>query len=172
MLVYNNGGTQSTLKLFWLVINHLLLLKGRDVDLLFGLDMLKAHQACIDLERNVLRIQGREVGFLPEHELPAQARQLEPPEPTTSAPSTSGNRSEGTSGSRSGGAPSFPGSGRPLGTTPGGTPAPRSNPAPPNAHSEEAVATLMGLGASREQAIQLLSAAGGNIDVAASLLFQ
>jgi DNA damage-inducible protein 1 len=142
------------------------------VDLLFGLDMLKAHQACIDLERNVLRIQGREVGFLPEHELPAQARQLEVPEATTSTPSTSGNRSEGASGSRSGGTSSFPGSGRPLGSVPGGTSAPPSNPAPPNAHPEEAVATLMGLGASREQAIQLLSAAGGNIDVAASLLFQ
>ena len=32
--------------------------------------MLKAHQACIDLERNVLRIRGREVKFLDEHELP------------------------------------------------------------------------------------------------------
>lgn len=45
----------------------LTLTQGRDVDLLFGLDMLKAHQACIDLEKNVLRIQGREVKFLAEH---------------------------------------------------------------------------------------------------------
>jgi DNA damage-inducible protein 1 len=47
------------------------------VDLLFGLDMLKRHQACIDLEKNVLRIQGREVPFLAEHELPNKARQME-----------------------------------------------------------------------------------------------
>jgi len=40
-----------------------------NVDLLLGLDMLKAHQACIDLEKSVLRIQGREVRFLSEHEL-------------------------------------------------------------------------------------------------------
>jgi len=51
--------------------------QGRDVDLLFGLDMLKRHQACIDLEKNVLRIQGREVRFLAEHELPNKARQVE-----------------------------------------------------------------------------------------------
>ena len=32
--------------------------------------MLRTHQACIDLERNVLRIRGREVKFLDEHEIP------------------------------------------------------------------------------------------------------
>ena len=52
-------------------------IQGRDVDLLFGLDMLKRHQACIDLEKNVLRIQGREVPFLAEHELPEKARHTE-----------------------------------------------------------------------------------------------
>ena len=50
------------------------IMEGRAVDFLFGLDMLKAHQACIDLEKGVLRIQGREVAFLPEHELPPNAR--------------------------------------------------------------------------------------------------
>ncbi len=54
-------------------------IKGRDVDLLFGLDMLKQHQACIDLDKNVLRINGREVTFLAEHELPEQARMMERP---------------------------------------------------------------------------------------------
>ena len=39
--------------------------------------MLRAHQACIDLERNVLRIRGREVKFLDEHEIP-EKRMPEP----------------------------------------------------------------------------------------------
>lgn len=36
--------------------------------------MLKSYQASIDLEKNVLRIQGREIRFLSEHELPAKAK--------------------------------------------------------------------------------------------------
>lgn len=38
--------------------------------------MLKRHQACIDLEKDCLRIQGREVRFLSEHELPDKARRM------------------------------------------------------------------------------------------------
>lgn len=44
--------------------------QGKDVELLFGLDMLKRHQACIDLQKDALVIQGREIRFLSEHELP------------------------------------------------------------------------------------------------------
>ena len=32
--------------------------------------MLKRHQACIDLAKDALVIQGREIKFLSEHELP------------------------------------------------------------------------------------------------------
>jgi DNA damage-inducible protein 1 len=53
------------------------IMEGKGVDLLFGLDMLKRHQAIIDLEQNVLCIQGRKVRFLSEHELPDSARMNE-----------------------------------------------------------------------------------------------
>jgi hypothetical protein len=87
--------------------------------------MLKAHQACIDLEKSVLRIQGREVSFLSEHELPEKARMIESGVDDASASTsgsfnsasqparTSGSRSAGNSGS------SFrPGGGNTLGSAP------------------------------------------------------
>ena len=142
-------------------------MQGRDVDLLFGLDMLKAHQACIDLEKNVLRIQGREVSFLSEHELPEKIRAdelFDPPVADASTVQESPGASVGsaqrpgpstatTSSSQSHG----PSSSRPL-----------SN----SRYPESAIQTIMDLGGvSREVAISTLDAAGGNMDVAASLLF-
>lgn len=140
-------------------------MEGQGVDLLFGLDMLKAHQACIDLEKNVLRIQGREVTFLSEHELPDKARDVEIPEsvPSTSSASGSGSSSQSPPAAR------FPGGGNALGGAPRSTP-PRAS-ASTSRHSEEYIRTIMDLGVTREVAISTLDAAGGNIDVAASLLF-
>jgi DNA damage-inducible protein 1 len=54
-----------------------ILTQGKGVVLLFGLDMLKRYQASIDLAKNVLIIQGREVRFLSEHELPSSAAEEE-----------------------------------------------------------------------------------------------
>ena len=39
--------------------------------------MLKRYQACIDLQKNALVIQGREIRFLSEHELPKNALEEE-----------------------------------------------------------------------------------------------
>jgi DNA damage-inducible protein 1 len=134
---------------------------------LFGLDMLKAHQAIIDLQKNVLRIQGREVKFLAEHELPDKARVNEtaeiddtPPGPSNPAPTRSGGSS---------GPSQFPGSGHTLRQNPRPQPASQANPT--NTFPERDIATLVGLGVSREVAIRTLQAAGGNVDIAASLLF-
>lgn len=44
--------------------------------MLFGLDMLKRHQATIDLQKNALVIQGREIPFLPEHEIPNKGQEI------------------------------------------------------------------------------------------------
>lgn len=140
------------------------IMEGRDVDLLFGLDMLKAHQACIDLEKNVLRIQGREVSFLSEHELPEKSRVdeeiLEAPVPNAAPPRASHD--------------GFSGSGRTLGAPPAAGPsrsrAPKTS-APAQRYPEHDIRILMDLGVSREVAISTLDAAGGNVDAAASLLF-
>jgi DNA damage-inducible protein 1 len=113
--------------------------------------MLKAHQACIDLEKNVLRIQGREVRFLPEHELPEKSR-----EPVLSE-AVSPRDSSPVQGSRGGGGAPTAGS--------------SSQPRPTSRYPEAKIQTLVDLGVSREVAISTLDAAGGNVDVAASLLF-
>ena len=149
--------------------------QGREVDLLFGLDMLKAHQACIDLEHNVLRIKGREVAFLSEHELPDKAKTdhaaLED-EPSQAQPSTSTSaapppqQSLPGSGQRLGGTPQLPTpQSRTSATgTPGGAP-------PPAPFPDGDIQMIMAMGVSREVAIRALEAANGNVDHAASLLF-
>lgn len=162
MLVHRDGGELFVLPT--VRVHSLTLVQGRDVDLLFGLDMLKAHQACIDLEKGVLRIQGREVKFLAEHELPKKFREAPfGPELADSNPPQTAPQNAGPSST------SFPGGGNTLGSTPAGTSAPTRQ--APSRFSEHDITTIMNLGATREMAIQLLEAAGGNVDAAASLLF-
>jgi len=142
--------------------------------------MLKAHQACIDLEKGVLRIQGREVRFLSEHELPEKAKDpLEPADladlvASTAGPSTA-TRAPAATQPR---LPSFPGGGRTIGTpltAPAAPPPPVQRlpqaPAAGSRYSEHHIRVLMDLGVTREIAISTLDAANGNVDVAASLLF-
>ncbi|KAL1743117.1 aspartyl protease-domain-containing protein [Schizophyllum fasciatum] len=133
------------------------IMEGQDVDLLLGLDMLKGHRACIDLEKNVLRIQGREIPFLSEHELPEKARD-----------SYQGRRREeaGSSAGPSSAAPApsqFPGGGHTLGVQPRSTPVPAQRPQQQRpaqtTPSERDVQTLMDLGVTREVAISTLNAA-------------
>lgn len=54
------------------------ILENSDVDFLFGLDTLRRYRCCIDLAKNVLRIDGHsgieEVPFLSENEIPERAR--------------------------------------------------------------------------------------------------
>jgi len=141
--------------------------------------MLKGHRACIDLDKNVLRIQGREVKFLSEHELPAKARDPREADPTGISASTS-VPSAGPSAPTVSTPQGFPGGGRTIGSAPApGPPTPQGATAlaqrrpqrTSGNHPEQSIRTLMDLGVSRELAVSTLDAAGGNVDVAASLLF-
>lgn len=122
--------------------------------------MLKRHQATIDLSKNALIIQGRELRFLNEHELPDSARDdaseveqakkeslLE--DDSQQVIADTANRAAGVRSSSVG-----RGSGGGL-----------------NAEEKAKVDVLVGLGATAEQAESLLQSASWNVDYAASLLF-
>ncbi len=157
-------------------------MEGKDVDLLFGLDMLKRYKAKIDLEKNALCFEGIEVPFLHESEIPRSFEEAEMNEPTVAGPN-------GTEiGAKTGAV-------RPAGATASAnhsvaagpsTSQPQSQPVPSNAagkapatpssssssrFSEADIEALIGsTGASRAQVIGALEAAGGNLDMAASIL--
>lgn len=159
-------------------------MEGKDVDLLFGLDMLRRHQACIDLETNKLRFQHTSVDFLPESELPKreEARILD--EPTVPGPDgteigarTGTVRPQGTSEAvheavekakaAADQAAKPPSAGGLAGAS---TEAP-SAPGRSAQYSEEGIAQLVALGFNRDEAIQALDATGGDVEYAAGLLF-
>lgn len=140
-------------------------MEGKDVDLLLGLDMLKRYQACIDLQKGALLIQGDVVPFLGEADLP----KMEMNEPTV----------EGPSGVKTGaisGAVSQPSGDKPAqsstSTTQQGASSsqkPQSTPGPSSFPSAD-IAKLIDMGFSREEALQALTISGGDVDGAAGYL--
>jgi DNA damage-inducible protein 1 len=54
-----------------------IVVEGKGSELLFGLDMLKKHRACIDLRKNTLTFDDCDIPFLAEHELPEKQRRIE-----------------------------------------------------------------------------------------------
>ncbi|RDL38842.1 uncharacterized protein BP5553_03182 [Venustampulla echinocandica] len=146
-------------------------MEGKDVDLLLGLDMLKRHQACIDLSRDKLVIQGVEVPFLGEANIPKRMEEERAQEPKVAGPG--GTTIGGQTGTVSG--PSS----QQVPATPSPAPAPASVPAPAPAtqpqqpsYPAESIDQLVALGFSREEAVNALAACGGNVEFAAGLLFQ
>ncbi|KAL1883804.1 hypothetical protein VTK73DRAFT_8340 [Phialemonium thermophilum] len=143
-------------------------MEGKSVELLLGLDMLKRHQACIDLAKDKLVIQGVEIPFLGEADIPKQIEEALEEEPTVAGPGgmTIGQRSGAVS------APTGPSVSAPTsGPRPSQGPAAVSAPAQPS-FPEEHIQQLMALGASRERAIQALRQTGGNVEYAAASIFE
>ena len=141
-------------------------MEDKKVDLLLGLDMLKRHQACIDLQKGVLRINEAEVSFLGEADLPKAEEQALEDEPMVPGPG--GMEIGAISGAVK------PSEEVAKQKAKEATPAPQAPPSGASssrpAFSEDAIARLMDLGFSRDQAIHGLEMAGGNVDIAAGIL--
>jgi len=148
-------------------------MEGKDVDLLLGLDMLKRHQACIDLAKDKLVIQGVEVPFLGEADIPKNLEEARVDEPKVEGPggTTIGGRSGAISGPPA--APHTPSIAAAEANI--NTPSQiRSQPQQqvPPSFSAESIDQLVALGFSRAEAINALHACDGNVEFAAGLLFQ
>ena len=151
-------------------------MEGKDVDLLLGLDMLKRHQASIDLRKGKLVIGEVEVPFLGEADIP-QHQEVLANEPTVEGPS--GMKTGAISGAVSSEAgPSegnFQGKGQVVGGSGGTSSASASAgqpsaPAPDSRFQQSDIAQLMAMGFSREQAVHGLELADGNVELAAGIL--
>lgn len=164
-------------------------MEGKEVDLLLGLDMLKRHQACIDLNKNALVIQGQEIAFLPEGEIPKDSpRSADEPKILGPQGMETGAISGAISKSSAPGQSSSQIKAFPKTPSFSSTPLPqqqqhRQQPQDTSTSSGNAPATgdsqfpsadiarLEEMGLTREQAIHSLEAAGGNVLAAASMFF-
>lgn len=142
-------------------------MEGKDVDLLLGLDMLKRHQAVLDLSKDKLIIQGVQVSFLGEADIPKNMEEERAEEPKVAGPggTTIGTRSGAVSGpSTSQAGPSA----APLPAPAASQPVTPQQPTFP----AESINQLVELGFTREQAVNALAACSGNVDYAAGLLYE
>jgi len=156
------------------------IMEDPEMEFLFGLDMLRRHQAVIDLQKNVLRISTQEVPFLQEKDIPhlrtqnledLQRSQMDSMDMKSAPNSNSNNNSNSTSNSNSN---SNNNSNSNRNNNPvGGSGMNTNTTTQSSGIKEEDITTLMrNLSCTREEAMNALRMTGGNVDMAASLLFQ
>jgi len=141
-------------------------MEGKDVDLLLGLDMLKRHQATLDLKKGCLVIQDEEVSFLGESEIPKGFGGQEG-EPTVEGPG--GSRVSGLTGAIV--EPPIRDIPQAQAQAQAQAQHGASSGSAPQEHPDEVIQQLVGLGFSRAQAVAALNATNGDAELAASLLF-
>lgn len=158
-------------------------MEGKSVDLLLGLDMLKRYQACIDLAKGCLVIQGEDIPFLGEADIPKDVEEHVEQEPTAPGPSgTQVGQQSGAVMPAEGEQHATPVPQTPQTTQsqpqaqPAAQPQAAAAPAAPAQQaqatpSEQHVETLISMGADRASAIQALQATNNNVDMAAGMLF-
>ena len=168
------------------------IVEGKDVDLLLGLDMLKKHQACIDLEKNKLIIQGTEVEFLGEADIPKRSEvykeelNIEDPagsrigaisgtvtgsgEGTSTHPPAVTQRSLSGRQSATGSVQQHQSTTTQAGHSASGRAQGMQSINSQSQFPKEDIEQLMGMGYGHDEVVQALEMAGGNVEMAAGLL--